>query len=120
MRKKTINHLADTIFWYLIYFLPVICYLLFLIAEPSSGGVAVNMETFFNSIGISLTNDNIVLATLSQIFGSNGILPLFGSTVPLVILSWFVSVYLAHLLVDILLFIPRLFHKYEKSFTQGD
>ena len=69
MRKRTINNLADTIFWYLIYMLPVVGYLLYLIAEPSSGTTLVSFSSFFTNVGIGFVSDNIVVNTLKDIFG---------------------------------------------------
>lgn len=120
MRKKTVNHLADTIFWYLLYFLPIIAYLLFLLAEPSSSTNVVNFATFFDNIGMGFVSDNILVNSLSSIFGANGVLPIFANNTPFLIFAWFIGIYLVHLVVDFLLFIPRLCHKYMKNFTQGD
>lgn len=120
MRKRNINHLADTLFWYILYILPVFLYVLYIFAMPSTSTSVVNFSDFLNTVGINLHSDNIVLTVLTEILGSNGILPLFANQTPLIIFSWFVSVFLCHLLVDVLLFIPRLFHKYEKSLTQGE
>ena len=121
MRKRTINHLADTIFWYLLYFLPVIAYLLYMLVEPGAGTTAVlSIEEFFNSIGLGFVSDNVVLTALSSIFGADGVLPLFSTNTPFLILTWFVAVYIAHLAVDFILFIPRLAHKFMNSFTREE
>ena len=120
MRKRTVNHLADVIFWYLIYFLPVLCYFLYLFAEPASGGNIVNLTTFFSDIGLGFATDNIVISTLTDIFGINGILPLFSTDIPFAIFGWFICTFICHLAVDFLLFIPRLCHKWMDKYTQGD
>lgn len=120
MRKRTINNLADTIFWYLIYMLPVVGYLLYLIAEPSSGTTLVSFSSFFTNVGIGFVSDNIVVNTLKDIFGVGGVLSLFATDTPFIIFGWFVCTYITHLAVDFLLFIPRLAHKWMNSFTQGD
>lgn len=121
MRKSRISHLADTIFWYIIYMFPIIAYFLLLIAEPGTGTNAIiNLETFFNNIGVGLANDNIVVQTINNIFGEAGILPLFKTNMPIIMLSWFVSTYIVHLAIDVLLFIPRFAHKFIEKTTQGD
>lgn len=117
MRKKTVNHLADTIFWYLIYFLPVIAFLLYLV---SGNFTDISLDTFFNSMGVAFTTDNVIITSLSSIFGVNGILPLFVSNSAFYVFSWFIISYIVHLFVDFILFIPRLCHKWLKTFTQGD
>ena len=79
MRKKTVSHVADTVFWYLIYFFPVICYLVFLLAEPSTSTTVINFEMFFSSAGLGFTTDNIIYSGLNSVFGVGGTLPLFSS-----------------------------------------
>ena len=34
MRKRSITHVAKTVFWYALYFLPVLAYLIFLFTNP--------------------------------------------------------------------------------------
>lgn len=118
MRKRTISNLADTFFWYLVYLLPVIGYLLYLIAEPASGTSLVTFDSFFSNIGLGLVSDNVVVSTLKDIFGTGGILPLFTTDTPFIIFGWFVCTFITHLAVDFLLFIPRLAHKWLNNFTQ--
>lgn len=120
MRKRTVNHLADTIFWYLIYFLPVLGYLLYLIAEPSNGTNLVSFSAFFDSIGIGFVSDNIIINSLKDIFGTGGVFPLFSTDIPFDIFGWFICTFIVHLAVDFLLFIPRLAHKWLNNFTQGE
>ena len=117
MRKRTVNFLADTIFWYLIYFLPVVAWLLFLIAEPSSTTTPIDFATFMSSIGFGFVNDNIIITSLSGLFGSGGVLPIFSSNTPLLIFTWFICAIIVHLAVDFLVFIPRLAHKWLNTFT---
>ena len=119
MRKRTVNHVADTIFWYLLYFLPVLGYLLYLIAEPNTGTNLTNISNFFESIGLGFVSNNIVVSTLKDIFGTNGILPLFSTNAPFEIFGWFICCYIGHLAVDFILFIPRLCHKFMEKFTQN-
>ena len=120
MRKKTVNHLADTIFWYVLYFLPVIAYLLFLIAEPSTGINNVNFLTFIDNCGFGFVQDNIIVNGLRGIFGVNGTLPFFTTDLPFVIFTWYVGVTIAHLFVDFMIFIPKLAHKWLNKFTRSE
>ena len=120
MRKRTISNLADTIFWYFVYLLPVIGYLLYLIAEPASGTSLVTFDSFFSNIGLGLVSDNVVVSTLKDIFGTGGILPLFTTDTPFIIFGWFVCTFITHLAVDFLLFIPRLAHKWLNKFSSEE
>lgn len=125
MRKKTINHLADTIFWYLLYFLPVIAYIVYLATCGKFDNSTIqnlSFNTFLDSTGLAtLITDNLIYTTLIDLFAVGGVLGFVEATSPIfIILTWFVNVFIMHLAVDFLLFIPRLCHKYMKKFTQGD
>lgn len=116
MRKRTISHLSDTIFWYIIYLLPVFAYLL---AVYRDGSAAVSFSAFFDKFGIPFLSD-VVNSALTSIFGADGILPLYGATVVIPVFSWYISTMIIHLAVDFLLFIPRLAHKFMNKFTCED
>ena len=115
MRKKTINYFYDNAMWYVIYLLPLVLFIGFSIKT----GQFSTLEACFNSIGLNVFTDNVVLVSLTDIFGVGGVLPLFTSPDILIYFTYFVSVYLMHLCVDFLLFIPRMAHKWLKSFTSG-
>lgn len=117
MRKKTVNHLADTIFWYLLYFLPVITYLIYIMCIGGTDVNIINFADFFSSIGLGIVESNVIVSSLSSIFGSTGVLPLFNTSVPFIIFGWYIGMYIIHLAVDFLLFLPRLCHKYMDKFT---
>lgn len=128
MRKKTVSHVADTIFWYILYFLPVIGWLIYLFAFGSNpsvvseGGVSSNativgFQSFLSYSGLHVLSNNPLVTTLTSIFGAGGIYPILSPSV-INVLGYFVAVYLAHLAVDFLLFIPRLAHKWMNGFTR--
>ncbi|MBQ4541306.1 MAG: hypothetical protein IJA23_00480, partial [Clostridia bacterium] len=73
----------------------------------------------FSAIGLGVLTDNIVLTTLTSLFGFGGVLPLFLTNDILIYFTYFISVYIIHLCVDFVLFIPRLSHKWLKEFTSG-
>lgn len=120
MRKKTVNHVADTIFWYIIYFLPIIAYLLYLMAEPGTAGYIIPLSDFLSESGFIHVVDNVVYSTLFALFGEGGILPLFSGTGIFIFFTYYIYVYLLHLVVDFILFIPLLCHKWMNSFTRGE
>lgn len=121
MRKRTVSHIAITVFWYVLYFLPVIAYLLFLFIHPGSISTVspIPFEQFISDIGFTVLTDNIVITSLKQIFGVGGIIPFIESNSIYIILSWYVGVFFMHLFIDVLLFIPKWAHcqmqKYEKG-----
>lgn len=112
MRKRTVNHLADTLFWYLLYLFPVLAYLVYYTAD---GYTAATFATFMsNNLGFVFDSSNVVFNTIQDLFSSSGVLPLWSaeSTGITLIVTWFVTVFVVHLVVDVILFIPRLCHKY--------
>ena len=134
MRKRTIKYAADTIFWTILYLLPVISYLIYLYSfgqnpgyTTESGQVVATVLAFESLMSYSgLFGSNFVLSpiygTLYNLFSlgqSSSVFPILSTTV-LKILSYFISVYILHLAVDFLLFIPRLAHKWLKQFTNTE
>lgn len=121
MRKRTVKCLADTIFWYVLYFLPVISYLLFVFCHPGSIATVapVNFVDFIDSVGFSvLTEGNIVYTSLLEVFGTGGIMPFMDMPAVYQILCWYVTVFIMHLFIDFLLFLPRLAHKWLDSISK--
>ncbi len=116
MRKRTIAHIADTLFWYLLYALPLLMYLINAVRHDT-----VPFVTFMtDNLGFMFSATNPFLTALNEIFGSAGILPLFTSDAALYLACWFISMLIVHLLVDFVVFIPRLAHKWLNKATQGD
>lgn len=116
MRKRSVSHVADTVFWYLLYLLPVVMYLFNALRHDTTDFVTFMTST----LGFAFTASNPVLTALSDIFGTGGLLPLFSSDGAIYIATWFCSMLIVHLLVDFVLFIPRLCHKWLSKATQGD
>ena len=101
MRKKTVSYVADTIFWYVLYFLPIIAYLLYLFAEPASGATVLNLGAFMENSGLVLVENNVIYTALQGVLGANGVLPLFASEGALMFLSYFRTVVQFVLLISI-------------------
>ena len=120
MRKRLVTHIADTALWNIVYFLPVVCYLLFLFVEPGSSATLINLSTFFNELGFAFVENNLIFESLAALFGDGGILPLFASDVPFTIFTWFICCTIARLAVEFLLFIPRLSLKWLRKCTGGE
>ena len=122
MRKRTIANIVDSAFWFLVAILPLTLYLITCLSYKlqSSTDTLTAFLPFMKNLG--LMDSGIIYNTLSDLFGSGGILPLFSAenNAILVFLSYFVSVEIVHLAVDFLLFIPRIGHKYMNTFTQNE
>jgi len=95
--------------WLFIYVFPLIFLLLLAINNP-----VLDAGNFFVSNGFNILTNGIIYNSLNDLFGVGGILPLFSADNSLALLysTWFVSVFIVHLCVDFILFIPRLAHKY--------
>lgn len=117
MRKRTINHLFDTIFWYIIYLLPII----FLIFAWSKGNTDINLATIFMEAGygFDIAMDNSLLLPLYFIFSQAGPIPLFNDLGIPLYLGYFISCWIVHLFVDVLLFIVRWAHSMMDGFLGG-
>lgn len=122
MRKRTIANLVDSAFWFLVSILPLALYLITCLSYKlqSATDSLTAFLPFMKSLG--LVDSGLIYSSLSDLFGSSGILPLFSAdnNAILLFLSYFVSVQIVHLAVDFLLFIPRLAHKYMNTFTQNE
>lgn len=122
MRKRTIANIVDSAFWFLVAILPLALYFITCLSYKlqSSTDTLTAFLPFMKNLG--LMDSGIIYNSLSDLFGSSGILPLFSAdnNSILVFLSYFVSVEIVHLAVDFLLFIPRLGHKYMNTFTQNE
>lgn len=113
MRKKTIQNLSDNIMWYLIYLLPILGFLILLATKD-----VVTFAQVFDSLGLQIVTDNVIVDTLTQIFGVGGVLPLFASPGMIYYFTYFIATMIIHLAVDFLLFIPRLAHKWLGKVTE--
>lgn len=104
MRK--IKCIADTIFWYSLYTLPVVLLIL-----SYFRGTDYSLAQIFNNVGLNIISTNPIYDVLIQTFGENGFLPVFTNTIVIEYLSYFIMLMIIHIFVDVLLFIPRFCHK---------
>lgn len=108
MRKSTISHWFDTLFWYLIYALPIFAFLIVL-CKTGSTTLAGSMS----ACGLDIFTNNAIFNAIFGLLGSTSdILPLFNSPDILLIVTWFLSCLVLHLIVDVLAWIPRFCHKF--------
>ena len=118
MRKRTVNFLFDKLIWSVFAFLPVIAYLLYMLTfvEKSAQGVTFNpnFDAFIKSSFGGLTGENTMWHSLytamSDLFTSLGVSSTAFTSV-FFCFSWLILVELFHIIVDTLLFLPRLVKK---------
>lgn len=135
MRKRSVNHIADTIFWYVVYMLPLI--LTIIQSIGIFGGMtfdgwltisdAYNMLDFdfmtlltCNLEALGVDFNGVVSTTLESLFGDGGILPMVTDATIFGFGEWFVCTLLVHLCVDFVLFIPRIAHKWLDDFVKKE
>lgn len=137
MRKRNCKNLFDNIMWYTIYMLPIILTIV-MSNGVLQGMTFVDWQYIFDNTAVTDYGfitlfrdvlqsfgifDNPIYETLVETFGPYSNIPLVGDYFgyPLFgYMAYFVTVYIFHLMVDFLLFIPRLAHKWLNSFTRSD
>lgn len=114
MSKKKINYLYDLLYYAIFMLIPVIAYIIHLHHFDN-----ITLMSFFQEFGI--LSDNIIFTTLVDMFGTNGYLPLIDSTSTLFYLFTYMAiVVLIHLVYDVIMFIPKLAHKYLSSYAERE
>lgn len=122
--KNRFGYKLDKIFWWIVALFPVFCYILYVgfgDVKPSTN-LLYALPDFFVSCFLNGSDfsNNVVWTTLSGIFGPSGVFPIFASNAPLYIFNWFVWVELFHVFFDVIVFIPRLAHKWISKAVQDD
>ena len=122
--KNRFSYKLDKIFWWIVALLPVLCYILYVgfgNIKTTTGSLYTLPDFFITYIlnGFGFSN-NVVWTTLSGIFGSNGVFPIFTSDSSLFVFNWFIWVELFHVFFDVIVFIPRLAHKWISKAVQDD
>lgn len=107
MRKKSQKHLFDNIMWYLIYLLPLIAILIAL-RETTTLDEALT----FIGANFAVIESTDIYDSLNSLFGVGGALEVFTGNLKYVMyyFTYFIYCMIAHLVVDVLVFIPRLAH----------
>ena len=133
MRKRNIKKIADTIFWYVVYLLPIILTVIQSIGifgnftfdnweyinnntSASDYGFLYLLDQNLNVLGCA--NGGLIYDVLTGIFGEFGIMPMIYQQAIFAFAQWFVVTMLIHLCVDFILFIPRIAHKWMDTLTK--
>lgn len=114
--KKTTFHYVKECGWLLLALMPLIVYMV--VARTSAGGTT--LETFMTIMSEKLnlvTMDNVIYTSLKAVFGVGGVLPILNDGL-LLYAAYFCIVELVHLIVDVLVFIPRIAHEWLEGFTK--
>lgn len=119
MRERTLKSLFDKIMWYGIYLFPLICYAFLCLSFQYNGNNAVfEFDVFMNNLtGFSDWGGNLF----------NIIQSLFTDVLDLTdyqgissYVTYLIVVTIIHVIFDIIVFIPRLFHNFLDTLEKGD
>lgn len=128
MRKRNCDNLFDNIFWYTLYLLPVIVFIgNYFSIYHDTGSTPDTMTVILSLFGgfDGELSSNLIMDSFVDVFyyfydPSARSVGSYIEFFTLLCMAHFILVYIFHLFVDFLLFIPRLAHKWMNSFTQGD
>lgn len=114
MTKKKIHYIYDLLYYAIFMLIPVLGYLIHLHHFDN-----VTLISFFSEMGVLDTN--VIFTALVEMFGTNGYLPLIESTSTLFyVFTYMAIVSLLHLVIDMIMFIPKLAHKYLTNFAEKE
>ena len=128
MTKKTGNtrfsYKLDKIFWFVISFFPLFSWLIYLFSFTS---YTTSPLTFFawleqNFGFLGEVSGSAIYSTLYQIFSITSAASLFPvlSTSLLAFFTYLITVEIVHVIYDVIVFIPRLAHKWISKAVQDD
>ena len=129
MRKKNILVLVEHILWGIIILLPLLGYLVLPLGYSIGGGSETNpsmpsFTAYVTTFGVNTGSGNVIFTMMDNLMGRNGVLPLFNNSSTayglMYYFTYFICVEVVHLVVDVILFIPRLAHKWMSKFTNEE
>lgn len=131
MAKKFYKKI-DILFWFFMMFLPIFIGLISVIgyccnfkltgSVPSTSSFSADLLDVFgrSCSGWLYFIPNFIVSTFVNLFTTIGITDITFNTMLSIIVGWFVWVIYLHLLVDVLAFIPKFFHKWLRRVDKYD
>lgn len=114
MTKRSFHYITEC-GWLLLALLPLFLYML--VCANFTASTFPTFADFMSEKLAFIYSDNVIYEAINGVFGANGVLPILGDSLVLY-LTYYVVVELAHLLLDVLLFIPRLAHGWMGAFSR--
>ena len=106
MRKRTINDLYDKLIWGVITLFPLIAYVVYLFSLQYSGAVMISTTEFWTTyLQIGFVPD--LAQRISEVVNSVAVIFDDTSVAILEYGVWFIFVTLAHVVLDVILCIPK-------------
>ena len=120
--RTRFSYKIDKLFWFFIQIFPLMCFTVYCIAGARGGDVVVpTFNSFLLKLGFNYQQGNIFYNVLAQLFGSNGVFPLFVDSGGVILyLTYVLTMEVLHVCFDVLVFIPRLAHKWISKAVQDD
>ncbi len=106
--KRRFSYKLDLIFWFIVSLLPILVYLVVNIRNPEAVGFFDYITNFSPFPFIAEVLDSVAETAFGAPFALSGLL------------SYFVGVEIFHILFDVIVFIPRLAHKWISKAVQDD
>lgn len=125
--KKTASRFAfklDKFFWFIISFFPLFSWLIYLFSFSSCTTSPLTfyawLDQYFGFMG--QVQNSAIYSTLYQIFSITSVDSLFPalSTSILAFFTYLVTIEIVHVVYDVIIFIPRLAHKWISKAVQDD
>ena len=125
--KKTTSRFAfklDKIFWFVISFFPLFSWLIYLFSFSSYTASPLTFYAWLdqNFAFMGHVSGSLIYSTFYQLFSITSVESLFPalSTSLLAFFTYLVTVEIVHVLFDVIVFIPRLAHKWISKAVQND
>lgn len=120
--KNRFGYKLDKFFWFFIQIFPLVCFTVYCIAGTRGSEVVVpTFNSFLIKLGFDYQQGNIFYSVLAQLFGSNGVFPLFVDSGGVILyLTYVLTMEVLHVCFDVIVFIPRLAHKWISKAVQDD
>lgn len=121
MSNTRFAYKVDKIFWFFISFAPLIFYALYLVSHFNQSEYFSFYVFLSNYLGLFFSSNSVFSSIFSSILGPSGIFPVFSTQSGwLVFFSYLATVEVVHVLFDVMVFIPRLAHKWISKAVQDD
>jgi hypothetical protein len=125
--KKTTSRFAfklDKIFWFIISFFPLFSWLIYLFSFSSYTASPLTFYAWLeqNFAFMGQISQSIIYSTFYQIFSITSVASLFPtlSTSLMAFFTYLITVEIIHVVYDVIVFIPRLAHKWISKAVQDD
>lgn len=121
MSNTRFAYKVDKFFWFFISFAPLIFYALYLLSHFKQSEYFSFYVFLSNYLGLFFSSSSVFSSLLSTIFGPSGVFPVFSAQSGwLVFFSYLATIEVVHVLFDVMIFIPRLAHKWISKAVQDD